>query len=229
MLIALKPTSPWFGRLRVLLNQGQWTHAADTRDLAATTPHLLPFVLHETKCTQLWHKDPRAWRRANDANLAAPWALVGYFLDPVLFEMLANSCLQLPAEPFHVPRWRQASLLSFTLSVHHVMRVGRLESPMVWRSLLYPSPARLPLAWGVTQLPLPIPHDLPSADMVASAKWLVRALLTLHPGDAHPTLPEWSGLGEALPTGSHSPCWLHFCPNETPELLADWLAEHSVS
>ena len=141
--------------------------------------------------------------------------------------MLANtSRLQLPSEPFHVPRWRQASLLSFTLSVHHVTRVGHLESPMVWHSLLYPSPARLALAWGVTQLPLPMPHDLPSADMVASAKWLVRALLTSHP---HPTLPEWPGLGEALPTGGHSPGWLHSSPNETPEQLADWLAEHTVS
>ena len=62
---------------------------------------------------------------------------------------------------------------NFTVYVHHVMRVGHLASPMVWRSLLYPSPARLPLAWGVTQLPLPMPHDLPSPDMVAS-------LLTLH-------------------------------------------------
>ena len=69
---------------------------------------------------------------------------------------------------------------TFTVHVHHVMRVGHLASPMVWRSLLYPSPARLPLAWGVTQLPLSMPHDLPSPAMVASSKWLVRALLTLH-------------------------------------------------
>ena len=158
--------------------------------------------MHEAKCPQPRQKDPGAWRRANDANLAAPWALVHYFLDPVLFEMLANSSrLQLPSEPFHVPRWRQASLLNFTLNVHHVVRVGHLESPMVWRSLLYPSPARLPLAWGVTQLPLPMPHDLPSADMMASAKWLVRALLTLHPGAAHPTLP-----GVAWPWRGATPC-----------------------
>ena len=98
---------------------------------------------------------------------------------------------------------------------------------MVWRSLLYPSPARLPLAWGVTQLPLPMPHDLPSADMMATAKWLVRVLLTVHPGE-DASLPEWPGLGEALPVGSHSPCWLHSCRDETPEQLADWLAEHTV-
>ena len=202
---------------RLLINQGQWTqwtYAADTRDLAATAPGLLPFVVHEAKCTQPRQQDAGTWRRANDAHLAAPWALIGYFLDPVLFEMLAKSAhLQLPAEPFHVPRWRQASLLSFTLEVHHVMRVGHLESPMVWRSLLYPSPARLPLPWGVTQLPLPTPHDLPSADLVTSAKWLVRALLAVHPGAVRPSLPEWPELGEALPVGSHSPCWLRSCPD----------------
>ena len=82
---------------------------------------------------------------------------------------------------FHVPRWREASLLHFTLNVHHVMH---LESPMVWRSLLYPSPARLPLVWEITQLPLPMSHDLPTAEVVESAKWLVRALLTERPGCA---------------------------------------------
>ena len=79
-----------------------------------------------------------------------------------------------------MPRWREASLLHFTLEVHHVMRVGHLESLMAWRSLLYLSPARLPLAWGITQLPLSMPHDLPAAELVDSAKWLVRALLTEH-------------------------------------------------
>ena len=80
-------------------------------------------------------------QRGPSASLLEP---IRYFLDPVLFEMLAKSArLQLPAEPFHVPRWRQASLLHFTLEVHHVMWVGHLESPMVGRSLLYPSP----LAW----------------------------------------------------------------------------------
>ena len=74
--------------------------------------------------------------------------------------LIVGSRLSLPAEPFHVPRCREA-MHNFTVYVHHVMRVGHLASPMVWRSLLYPSPARLPLAWGVTQLPLPLPHDLP--------------------------------------------------------------------
>ena len=142
--------------------------------------------------------------------------------------LAAFARLQLPIEPFHVPRWRQASLLQFTLNVHHVMRVGHLESPMVWCSLLYPSPARLPLVWGITQLPLPMPHDLPTAELVASAKWLVRALLTEHPGAAHSSLPEWIQLGEALPGGSQSPGWLRSCAEETPARIAAWLDEHAV-
>ena len=184
--------------------------------------------MHEAKCTQATQRDSGARQRAKEAHLAASWALIGYFLDPVLFEMLAASArLQLPNEPFHVPRWRQASLLHFTLNVHHVMRVGHLESPMVWRSLLYPSPARLPLVWRITQL-LPMPHDLPTAEVVESAKWLARALLTEHPGAAHPFLPEWIELGEALPGGSQSPGWLRSCAEETSARIAAWLAEHAV-
>ena len=95
------------------------------------------------------------WSRANDSNLAASWTFFG---------LTKSARLQLPSESFHAS--------SFTLDVHHVMRVGHLES-MVWCSLLYFSPARLPLAWDVTR-PL-IPRGLPSA-MMASAKWLVRAL-----------------------------------------------------
>ena len=97
------------------------------------------------KCAQPKQRDPAARKRANEASIAAPWALIGYFLDHVLFEMLARTArLPLPAEPFHVPRWREATTHNFTVYVHHVMRVGHLASPMVWRSLLYPSPARLP-------------------------------------------------------------------------------------
>ena len=117
---------------QILLNQGQWTYEADTRDLAATAPGLLPFVVHEAKCAQPKQRDPAARKRANEASIAAPWALLGYFLDPVLFEMLARTArLPLPAEPFHVPRWRQATMHTFTLYVHHVTRVGHLASPMV--------------------------------------------------------------------------------------------------
>ena len=118
---------------------------------------------------------------------------------------------------------------NFTVYVHHVMRVGHLASPMVWRSLLYPSPARLPLAWGVTQLALPMPHDLPSPDMVASSKWLVRALLTLHAESPLAALPDLPGLEEALPIGSQSPGWLASCHSELPAQLVEWLAAHALS
>ena len=91
---------------------------------------------------------------------------------------------------------------------------------MVWRSLLYPSPAWLPLAWGVTQLPLPMPHDLPSPDMVASSKWLVRALLTPHADSPLAALSDLPGLEEALPSGSQSSGWLASCRSEVPERLA---------
>ena len=100
---------------------------------------------------------------------------------------------------------------------------------MVWRSLLYPSPARLPLAWGVTQLPLPMPHDLPSPAMVASSKWLVRALLTLHAESPLAALPDLPGLEEALPIGSQSPGWLASCHSEVPAQLVEWLAAHALS
>ena len=199
---------------RILLNQGQWTAEAGTGDISATAPGLLPFVVHETKCTQPQQRDPAARQRAREACNAAPWGLIGYFLDPALFEMLARTAqLSLPAEPFHAPRWREATMHDFTVSVHHVMRVGHLASPMVWRSLLYPSPARLPLAWNVTQLPLPMPHDLPSPK----------------PRPAHTACrqpPGCSpGLEEALPSGS----WLPSCLKEVPEQLVDWRAAHALS
>ena len=116
---------------------------------------------------------------------------------------------------------------NFTVYVHHVMRVGHLASPMVWRSLLYPSPARLPLAWGVTQLPLPMPHDLPSPD-IASSKWLVRAL-SLHAESPLAAIPDLPGLWEALPSGSQSLGWLASCRSEVPEQLVEWLAAHALS
>ena len=84
---------------QILLNQGQWTYEADTRDLAATAPGLLPFVVHEAKCVQPKQRDPAARKRANEASIAAPWALLGYFLDPVLFEMLARTARLSPCSP----------------------------------------------------------------------------------------------------------------------------------
>ena len=202
---------------RVLLNQGQWTAEAGTGDIPATAPGLLPFVVHEAKCTQPQQRDPAARQRAREACNAAPWGLVGYFLDPALFKMLARTAqLSMPAEPFHAPRWREATMHNFTVYVHHVMRVGHLASPMVWRSLLYPSPARLPLVWGVTQLPLPMPHDLPSPAMVASSKWLVRALLTLQADSPLAALPDLPGLEEALPSGSQSSGWNNWQTGSLP-------------
>ena len=208
---------------RILLNQGQWTVEAGTGDLAATAPGLIPFVVHEAKCAQPKQRDPAARKRANEACIAAPWGLIGYFLDPVLFEMLARTArLSLPAEPFHVPRWREATMHNFT--VYDTM----CTMSCVWGTLLppwsgYPSPARLPLAWGVTQLPLPMPHDLPSPDMVASSK--------CRPCSESPlaALPDLPGLEEALPSGSQSPGWLASCRSKVPAQLVEWLAAHALT
>ena len=105
-------------------------------------------------------------------------------------------------------------------------RVGHLASPMVWRSLLYPSPARLPLAWGVTQLPLPMPHG--------HHTWLhppsgLCALLSLHAESPLAAIPDLPGLWEALPSGSQSPDWLASCCGEVPAQLVEWLAGHTLS
>ena len=69
------------------------------------------------------------------------------------------------------PWWRQPSLKHFWLRLRHVMQVGHLEPPMAWRSLLYPSPARFPMAWRVTQLAVPMPRDLPSPELLATARY----------------------------------------------------------
>ena len=71
--------------------------------------------------------------------------------------MLAHSArLQLPEQPLHIPTWRQAGCLTFHLQLSHVLHVGHLQPLKAWRSLLYPSAARLPMWWGVTDLPLPM-------------------------------------------------------------------------
>ena len=103
------------------------------------------------KSTQATQRESGARQRAKEAHLAASWALIGFFLDPVLFEML------------------------------------------------------------------------PTAKVVESAKWLVRALLTADPGAVPPALPEWIELGEALPGGSQSPGWLLSCAEEPHARIADWL------
>ena len=130
------------------------------------------------------------------------------------FEMLAKmSRLTLPDQPFHVPVWRRASLHTFTLRLHHVMRVGHLESPMVWCSLLYPSPARPACRSHGVSLTFhgPCRTILPSYEMLQTATWLVRALLVTSAGQAAPTLAEGPLLEEALPFGSQSTAWLPLC------------------
>ena len=136
---------------------------------------------------QAKQKDRRLWKDAHDAHQAAPWGLTGYFLDPDLFQLLVHSSrLQLPAQPLHTPWWRQTGCLIFHMHLSHVLRVGHLQPLTAWRSLLYPSPARLPMSWGVTGLPLPMPHDLPSPDLTATARWLVRELIVAEADRAFP-------------------------------------------
>ena len=63
----------------------------------------------------------------------------------------------------------------------------------------YPSPARLPMVWGITNLDLP--HELPKAALIDTARWLVRALVA-----------------SSAPSGQ-----------QIPLELADWLAAHALS
>ena len=102
---------------------------------------------------------------------------------------------------------------TFTLHVHHVMRVGHLASPMVWRSLLYPSP---PLLGALRSSHFPCPMTF------RHLPWLhpPRALLNVHAESSCPALPDLPGLGEAVTSGSQSPDWLASCHSETPARLA---------
>ena len=173
-LRAIDPTQPG---ANAFLDQGLWTHEPDVRDIPPGTTGLPPFIVHEAHCQQAKQKDKQAWKKSHDAYQAAPFALTRYFLDPDLFQMLAHSArLQLPEQPLHIPSWRQAGCLTFHLRLSHVLRVGHLQPLKAWRSLLYPSPARLPMCWGVTDLPLLTPHDLPSPALTDTARWLVRGL-----------------------------------------------------
>ena len=65
--------------------------------------------------------------------------------------------------------------------------------------------------------------------MVASSKWLARALLTLHADSPLAALPDLPGLEEAVLSGSQSSGWLPSCLSEVPEQLVDWLAAHALS
>ena len=148
------------------------------------------------------------------------------FLDPDLFQLLAHSArLQLPEQPLHIPLWRQTGCLTFHMQLSHVLRVGHLQPLKAWRSLLYPSPARLPMCWGVTDLPLPMPHDLPSPDLLATARWLVRGLITI--GADLANLPQ-PGEGGGLSIEGPPSAWTAALVRETPEQLAHWLPAHSL-
>ena len=71
-LPCIRALDPDSNGAKTLLNQGQWTYAADTRDLLATAPGLLPFVVHEAKCTQPTQRDTGARQRAREVHQAAP-------------------------------------------------------------------------------------------------------------------------------------------------------------
>ena len=161
------PSTPK-SRSHALIDLGQWTHDADVRDAPPDKPGLLPFIVHKAHCQQSRNKDTTAWRAANDYHQSSPFALTGYFLDPDLFALLAQS-VALPPLPLHVFCWRQASCLYFHVTLRHVLRVGQLQPLTAWRSLLYPSPARLPMVWGITNLDVVMPHQLPKGALIDTA------------------------------------------------------------
>ena len=82
------------------------------------------------------------------------------------------------------------------------------------------------MCWGVTDLPLPMPHDLPSPKLTETARWLVRGLLT---GDAGRANLRQSGEGGGLPIEGPPPAWTAALARETPEQLAHWLPPHSLA
>ena len=106
---------------------------------------------------------------------------------------------------------------------------GSLHLPWSGEACSIPPQQGSPLPGGVTQLPLPMPHDLPSPAMVASSKWLVRALLTLHADSPLAALPGLPGLEEALLIGSQSPGWLASCHSEVPAQLVERLSARALS
>ena len=112
---------------QALLDQGQWTPASDVRDPPAGAAGL-PFIVHEAHCQQAnaKQKDRRLWKDAHDA----------YLLDPDLFRLLAHSArLQLPEQPLHTPRWRQAGCITFHMRLSHVLRVGHLQPLKAWHGV----------------------------------------------------------------------------------------------
>ena len=143
----LREFDPTDHKMAVLLNEGQWIHKPDHRDPLPDTVGLIPLIVHKSHYYPATSKDPNTWRRQQDENQSSPKGLTGYLLDPDLFQLIARGfCLQLPNIPFHAAHWRQPSCLRFQLHLASVMRVGQLQSLAAWRSLINPSPSRLPLA-----------------------------------------------------------------------------------
>ena len=216
---------------QILLSQGQWTYAADTRDLAATAPRLLPFVVHEAKCVQPKQRDPAARKRANEASIAAPWALLRYFLDPVLFEMLARTagchCL---LSPFMCLGGVKLPCTPLPSKCTMSCALGILRHLWSGAACSIPPQQGSPLLGVLHSSHFPclmISHHLTWFHPPSGL--LVRALLTLHAGSSCPTLPDLPGLGEALPIGSQMRGWLASCLSETPAQLVEWLAAHALS
>ena len=82
------------------------------------------------------------------------------------------------------------------------------------------------MCWGVTDLPLPIPHDLPSPDLIATARWLVRGLIAVDADRVNLTQP---GEGGGLSVEGPPPAWTAALARETPEQLAHWLPAPSLA
>ena len=209
---------------RILLNQGQWTVEAGTGDLAATAPGLLPFVVHEAKCAQPKQRDPAARKRANEACIAAPWGLIGYFLDPVLYELLARTArLSLPGRA--LPRTSVAG------SYHAQFSRSMCTMSCVWGTLRPP--------WSGAACSIPLQQGSPLLGASRSSRFLcpmicrhqtwlhppsgLWALLSLHAESPLAAIPDLPGLWEALPSGSQSAGWLASCRSEVPEQLVEWL------
>ena len=82
------------------------------------------------------------------------------------------------------------------------------------------------MCWGVTDLPLPMPHDLPSPALIATARWLVRGLIA---AGADSAILQQPGEGGGASIEGPPPAWLADLANETPDQLAGWLSAHSLA
>ena len=200
----LREFDPTDHEIAVLLNEGQWIHKPDHRDPLPDTVGLIPLIVHKSHYYPATSKDPNTWRRQQDENQSSPKGLTGYLLDPDLFQLVARGFrLQLPNIPFHAAHWRQPSCLRFQLHLASVMRVGQLQSLAAWRSLINPSPSKLHLCWGLTNLGLPMPHDLPTHDFGQSARALL--WLLLEQGTSTITEREQGGPANAAPPFGETP------------------------